>query len=47
MDCWLEAGIIRGMRNFTPSALTKEDRTTGSFSNVARQLIAVGMPRLG
>lgn len=43
----MDAGEIKGMSNLTPSAWTKEDLTTGSFSNAARQLMAVGTPRLG
>jgi hypothetical protein len=43
----VDAGEIKGMSNFAPSALTKEDLTIGSLSNVARQLIAEGTPRLG
>jgi hypothetical protein len=47
IDCCVDAGEIKGMSNFAPSALTKEDLTIGSLSNVARQLIAEGTPRLG
>lgn len=47
IDCCVDAGEIKGINNFTPSAWTKDDLTTGSLSNPERQLIATGMPRLG
>ena len=47
IDCWVDAGVIKGTSNLTPSAWTKDDLTTGSFSKVDRQLTEIGMPRLG
>lgn len=47
IDCCVDAGEIKGTSNFTPSARTNEDRTTGSFNRVDRQLIVLGMLRVG
>jgi hypothetical protein len=47
INCWLEAGDIRGISDFTPSACTNWERTDASLRRVARQFTAIGTERVG
>lgn len=47
MDCWFDAGEIKGTSNLTPSAWTNETLAEDSLNKLDKQFIAKGIEQVG